>query len=71
MVVRTRPELVEAVTGALGAGGEVDVRASEELGLGFTARVENQGVEVDGTLECRLQHAWPRLAVAVLREATT
>ncbi len=69
VVLRTRPELVEAVTVAVGDRRGVDVRATAEVGVGFLAAVEDAGVEVDGTLRARLEHAWPRLAVEVLREA--
>ena len=69
VVVRTRPELVEAITRAIGHRNDVNVCATADVGVGFLAGVEHLGVEVDGTLGVRLEHAWPRLAVEVLREA--
>jgi vacuolar-type H+-ATPase subunit E/Vma4 len=71
VVVLTRPDLVEPVREALGAREGVEVRASDGVGVGFSASVEKEGVEVDGTLSARLEHAWPRLAVAVLRDAAS
>ena len=71
VVVRARAELLKSIASALGGDDRVDLDASPDLGAGFTASVPTEGVELDGTLVTRLEHAWPRLAVTVLRDATT
>jgi vacuolar-type H+-ATPase subunit E/Vma4 len=71
VVVRARPELLKPIERVLGRDDRVALEASPGLGVGFTATVAAEGVELDGTLVTRLEHAWPRLAVAVLRDAST
>jgi vacuolar-type H+-ATPase subunit E/Vma4 len=58
------PRLAKAVSGF----DDVRVEASTEVGVGFVAVSRDGSVEVDATLETRLAHVWPRLAVAVLSE---
>jgi len=69
VVVRTRPELADVVRGAVEGRADVEVHVSEDAGVGFSARAGS--VEADGTLLARLEQAWPRLAVEVLREAAS
>ncbi len=71
VLVRARPELLDAIASALAGNDRVDLEASPDLGAGFTASVPTEGVELDGTLVTRLEHAWPLLAVGVLRDAAT
>ena len=71
VLVRAHPELLEGIASALGGEDRFAVEASPGLGVGFTATVPSEGVELDGTLLTRLEHAWPRLAVGVLRDAAT
>jgi vacuolar-type H+-ATPase subunit E/Vma4 len=71
VVVRTLPSLVSPVTDAVGDFDIVTVEPARTMGTGFKASSRDEGVEVDGTLETRVEHAWPRLAVAVLAEADT
>lgn len=66
LVVRARPDLVGAVRAALGGREDAVVEACTETGTGFTATSTDHGVAVDGTLEARLEHEWPRTAVFVL-----
>jgi hypothetical protein len=44
------------------------VEAVPDMGVGYTASSIESGVEVDGTLETKLAHRWPRLAVSILGE---
>jgi vacuolar-type H+-ATPase subunit E/Vma4 len=70
VVVRVRPELVGIVRDAVQGRHDVTVEPVEAIDVGFTATVPESGVEVDGTLPTRLAHAWPSVAVSVLREVT-
>jgi vacuolar-type H+-ATPase subunit E/Vma4 len=71
-VVRAAPGLVSALTRASAEVPEVAaIEEVPEIGMGFVVRADNGRVEVDATLEARLEHAWPRLAMAVLAEAGT
>jgi len=71
VVVRARPELIGVARDALAGRADVTFEPAPDLGAGFTALAARVGVEVDGTLATRLRHAWPRLAVSVLREVTS
>ena len=71
VLVRARPELMEPIASAIARDDRIVLEAAPDLGVGFTAAVLAEGVELDGTLATRLEHAWPRLAVAVLRDAAT
>jgi vacuolar-type H+-ATPase subunit E/Vma4 len=66
--VAARETLVPALELRLRDHENVVVRADASAGTGALARSE-AGVEIDGTLEAGLAHAWPRLAVSVLQEA--
>jgi vacuolar-type H+-ATPase subunit E/Vma4 len=68
IVVWVAPEMAERLGQALGEGEEVRVETVPGMGAGFTAVAPDAGVEVDATLELRLEQAWPRLAIAVLRD---
>jgi vacuolar-type H+-ATPase subunit E/Vma4 len=47
----------------------VSVQVLDGLAPGFIARRTGEGMEMDGMLGSRLERAWPRLSVALLREA--
>jgi vacuolar-type H+-ATPase subunit E/Vma4 len=68
IVVRTSPGLESALIGAVGGRGSVRVEPVPGMGTGFSALSAETGLEIDATLETELHHAWPRLAVAVMRE---
>jgi hypothetical protein len=67
VVVRTHPDLAAAVRAAE-TGREIVVESIPDLGSGFVAVSPETGVEIDATLEAKLVHGWPRVAVAVLKE---
>lgn len=66
VVIRTRPGLAPHVSRAVRGREGVNVEPTEDVGVGFRASCGEAGVEMDGTLEARVEYAWPRLAVAVL-----
>ncbi len=67
VVIRTSPVLASHVAGSVRGRDDVRVEPTEDVRTGFTASSADLGAEVDGTLETRLDYAWPRLAVGVLR----
>lgn len=71
VVVRTRASLAPWVREVVAADSRVTVEVSETSGQGFVATSPEQGIEIDATLEARLDHVWPRLAVAALAEVTS
>lgn len=68
VVVRARAELAGLVAEAVRGRGDVEVEVAPSMAAGYTATSPEVGVEIDGTLETRLAHWWPRVAVAVLAE---
>lgn len=68
VLVRARPGLVSRISDAVDGRDDVRIEAAEHMGVGFTASSVESGMEVDGTLEARLEYAWPRLAVSALAE---
>lgn len=68
VVVRAPPELVSRVAVVARERDGVRVEPDTEMGPGFTVASTEHGVEVDGTLQARLQFAWPRLAVSILAD---
>ena len=68
VVVRTPVSLGVLVRETVAGDARVTVEVSEDMGHGFIAVASGKGVELDATLEARLDHAWPRLAVTTLAE---
>lgn len=68
VVVRTRPSLAPLVREVVAGEARMAVETSEDMGHGFVAVASGKGVEIDATLEARLDHVWQRLAVAALAE---
>lgn len=68
VVVRVSAGLERALREHLPDREGVVVEVARDMGPGFKALAPEQGVEIDATLETRLEYVWPRLAVAVLRE---
>lgn len=68
IVVHVAPEMVERLDRALPEREGVLVETTPGMAAGFRALAPGAGMEVDATLELRLEQAWPRLAVAVLSE---
>jgi vacuolar-type H+-ATPase subunit E/Vma4 len=68
VIVRARPELVDALTEAVGDGRGVVVEMDAGMGAGFVAVAPEAGMEIDATLDAMLRHRWPHIAVAVLAE---
>jgi vacuolar-type H+-ATPase subunit E/Vma4 len=70
VVVRTRPDLADVALRVAEAGPDRGVETAPDLGAGFVAVSPETGVEIDATLEVKLLHRWPRLAVAVMKEVS-
>lgn len=71
-VIRASPGLVSALETACAEVSEnVAIEEAADIGTGFILRSDDGRVEVDATLETRLEYAWPRLAASVLAEAAT
>jgi vacuolar-type H+-ATPase subunit E/Vma4 len=68
VVVRTRPELAGVLADAVRGRSGVVVESALDLGVGFLAVATEAEVEVDATLDAKLEHRWPAVAVAVLAE---
>ena len=68
VTVSVAPALAAVTRRAVEHEARVTVEVADELGPGFVARHDAEGVEVDGLLQSRLVYAWPRLAIAVLEE---
>jgi hypothetical protein len=68
VIVRTTPELAEALTRAVRGTEELVLEVVPDFGTGFLAASPDTGVEIDGTLETKLLHRWPQIAVTVLAE---
>jgi vacuolar-type H+-ATPase subunit E/Vma4 len=75
VIVRSRPELADALEQAVRGRAGVVVEAAPDtdvgVGVGFVAVSPESGVEIDGTLETMLLYRWPELAVSVLAELGT
>ncbi len=69
VIVRASPALAPGLHEQVAGREGVEVRAADEIGTGFRARTGDGRAEVDATLETRLRHAWPQLAVLVVRAA--
>lgn len=69
VIVRAGPELADVLGRvASGARGVVVETVRHRGPTGFVAVATEANIEIDATLETRLQHQWPRLAVSVLAE---
>jgi vacuolar-type H+-ATPase subunit E/Vma4 len=68
VVVRVPPGLAPRAAEALAGRADVLLETAPGMGAGFSALESDGAAEIDGTLEARLEHAWPALAVAVLAE---
>jgi vacuolar-type H+-ATPase subunit E/Vma4 len=71
VVVRTRATLAPSLRDAVADEARVTVETPPDVGHGFVAGVPIEGVEIDATLEAKLAHVWPRLAVATLAEVAS
>ena len=67
VTVRARPGLESSLIEAVGGRSSVRVEPVPGMGTGFVAVSVEGGIEIDATLETELEHAWPRLAVGVMR----
>jgi vacuolar-type H+-ATPase subunit E/Vma4 len=68
VIVRTPPQLADALARGARSRQGVVVEADADVGAGFVAVSPESCVEIDGTLETSLEHRWPRIAVSVLAE---
>ena len=69
VIVRAGPELADVLARVARGGRGVVVETVPHRGpTGFVAVAAEANIEIDATLETRLQHQWPRLAVSVLAE---
>jgi len=68
VVLHTRPELAPALVEAVRARPDVSVEPTPDLGVGFVVVDAAGEVELDATLEAKLEHRWPAIAVKVLAE---
>jgi vacuolar-type H+-ATPase subunit E/Vma4 len=68
LLVRASVELVDAVRELVGRRSDVVVEVATAHDTGFSVVSAEGAIEVDGTLATMLDHAWPALAVDVLRE---
>lgn len=66
--VRASAGLVPALSEATAGDERVTVEEAQGGGTGFVALAQGDDVELDATLEARIDYAWPRLAVATLEE---
>lgn len=71
VTIRAHPGLLERLADSVAEGGRITLEAAPEVGTGFTASAAGGEIEIDATLESRLAHAWPRLAVEVVREVSS
>ena len=66
VIVRARPELAAILAQPARGRPGVLFETVRDMGVGFVAISPASGVEVDATLEAKLVHRWPRIAVSVL-----
>ncbi|HEX9610455.1 MAG TPA: V-type ATP synthase subunit E [Gemmatimonadales bacterium] len=67
VTARCRPEIAAAVRALAATNGAVTVVEDETAGTGVRLMAADGSVEVDDTLEARLERWLPRLALAVMR----
>lgn len=66
-VVRCRPAIADRVRAAIGGRPDLDVDADEEAPTGFVVRTMDGRLEIDDTLDARLERLRPRLASRLVR----